>query len=236
VIRWAHAARAAQALVLAVAILAAGTRADEMLHDLVFRHVVSHELRLLANGFTLLGSVEVATGGLVGLAIVAARSGDAVLWQAAVGAGVGVAIGGLATQVLKHLGCRARPRLVDGWGVGPGGAGEAGARRGFFHWPCLGERGYDGFPSGHASTAFALVAGLLGRVPGWRRRLVLAAAGVGASRIILNAHFLSDVLVGGLIGWWAGQWGAGLAERHRLAPWRPVARPEPQRTPGTPAA
>ena len=35
------------------------TPADELLHDFMFRHVVSHEARLLANGFTLLGTTEV---------------------------------------------------------------------------------------------------------------------------------------------------------------------------------
>ena len=40
-------------------------------------------------------------------------------WQAAVGGVAGVLLAGLSTQVVKHVACRARPRLVDGWGVGP---------------------------------------------------------------------------------------------------------------------
>ena len=50
-----HRARLIQAAVLALAALSAATPADEILHDFVFRHVVSHEARMLANGFTLLG-------------------------------------------------------------------------------------------------------------------------------------------------------------------------------------
>ena len=212
--------------------LAAATGADEALHDLVFRYVVSHEIRLLANGVTLLGTFEVTTGGLMGLAIVAFRTSDVLMWQRAVGALAGITIGGVATQAVKHVGCRARPRLVDGWGVGPPGVHGAPDRLGFFHWPCLGERGYDGFPSGHATTAFAVASALLGWVPARRRAALLIAGGVGLSRIVLNAHFLSDVMVGGLIGWWAGAGGVWLATRYGLSFWPVVARaPEAQRTP-----
>jgi membrane-associated phospholipid phosphatase len=214
-------ARAVQGAVLALAVLAAATPADERLHDLVFRHVVSHEVRLLANGFTLLGTTEVATIGLLGLGALAHRTVDAAMWQAAVGGVAGVLLAGLSTQVMKHVACRARPRLVDGWGVGQATPPAAPARRGFFHWPCFGERDYHGFPSGHAATAFAAAAALVGWAPGRRRAWILAAAsGVGASRIVLNAHLLSDVLGGGLLGWWAGEAGVRLVARYLAPRWR----------------
>jgi membrane-associated phospholipid phosphatase len=216
-----HRARVVQAVVLAAAVLAAATPADEMLHDLVFRHVVSHEVRLLANGFTLLGATEVATVGLLGLAVVAHRAADAQMWQAAVGGIAGVWLAGISTQVVKHVACRARPRLVDGWGVGRALPPEAPTRRGFFHWPCFGERQYHGFPSGHAATAFAVAVALAGWAPAGRRGWILAAAsGVGASRIVLNAHFLSDVLGGALFGWWAGEAGVRLVARYLAPRWR----------------
>ena len=78
-----------QAAVLALAVLAAATPADEALHDFVFRHFVSHEVRLLANGFTLLGTTEVATVGLLGLAVLAHRTADAQMWSARRGRGGG---------------------------------------------------------------------------------------------------------------------------------------------------
>jgi membrane-associated phospholipid phosphatase len=210
-----------QAVVLAAAVLAAATPVDETLHDLVFRHVVSHEVRLLANGFTLLGATEVATVGLLGLAVVAHRAADAQMWQAAVGGVAGVWLAGISTQVVKHVACRARPRLVDGWGVGRATPPEAPTRRGFFHWPCFGERQYHGFPSGHAATAFAVAAALAGWAPAGRRGWILtAASGVGASRIVLNAHFLSDVLGGALFGWWAGEAGVWLVARYLAPRWR----------------
>lgn len=209
-----------QVVVLALAVLAAATPVDEALHDFVFRHLVSHEIRLLANGFTLLGTTEVATIGLLGLGAVAYRAADPGMWHAAMGGVGGVLLAGLATQAVKHVACRARPRLVDGWGVGPGGSQAAPERRGFFHWPCFGEAGYQGFPSGHAATAFAAAAALGAWVPGRRRAWLLAAAsGVGASRIVLNAHFLSDVLGGAVMGWWAGEVGLFLVTRYLVPRW-----------------
>ncbi len=95
---------------------------------------------------------------------------------------------------------------------------ETPARLGFFHWPCFGERGYHGFPSGHAATAFAVAAALAGWAPSRHRWWIVASAsGVGVSRIVLNAHFLSDVLGGALMGWWAGELGVYLVTRYLAA-------------------
>ncbi|MGH7322194.1 MAG: SDR family NAD(P)-dependent oxidoreductase [Candidatus Rokuibacteriota bacterium] len=49
---------------------------------------------------------------------------------------------------------------------------------------------------------------------GWTKAAWLAVAtGVGASRVFLNAHFLSDVLGDALIGWWAVQIALALVDR-----------------------
>jgi membrane-associated phospholipid phosphatase len=223
-------ARPIQAAVLALAVLSAASPVDETVHDFVFRHVVSHEARMLANGFTLLGAAEVATVGLLGLAAVGYRTADPSLWQAAVGGVTGVLLAGLTTQAAKHVACRARPRLVDGWGVGVAAPPESPARRGFFHWPCFGESGYHGFPSGHAATAFAAASALTAWVlPGRRSWLLAVAAGIAASRIVLNAHFLSDVLAGGLFGWWAGEAGLVIVSRYVAPRWRArTSRPATQ--------
>ena len=115
----------------------------------------------------------------------------------------------------------ARRRL----GSRPGAPPDAPTRRGFFHWPCFGKRQYHGFPSGHAATAFAAAAALAGWAPAGRRGWILAAAsGVGASRIVLNAHFLSDVLGGALFGWWAGNAGVWLVARYLAPRWRRARR------------
>jgi membrane-associated phospholipid phosphatase len=219
-----------QVIVLAVAILAAATPADEMVQDFVFRYFVSHEVRLLANGFTLLGTTEVAGIGMLALAAVAHRAGDVQMWQAATGGIIGVALAGLTTQVVKNVACRARPRLIDGWGVGASAPPDDPQRRGFLHWPCVGDGLYNGFPSGHAATAFAMAAALTAWAPPRRRGWVLAvASGVGVSRVVLNAHYLSDVLGGGLFGWWAGEVGFAVAGRYLVPRWRArMARPVPR--------
>lgn len=56
-------------------------------------------------------------------------------------------------------------------------------------------------PSGHTSTAFAL-ASVAERHYGWKAGLpaYLLAAGIGASRIESNKHYLSDVIAGAAIG------------------------------------
>jgi membrane-associated phospholipid phosphatase len=231
VVRRLTRARVIQGAVLALTVLVAATPADEQLHDFVFRHVVSHEARLLANGFTLLGTTEVATIGLLGLGVLAYRGADAAMWQAAIGGVTGVALAGLATQAVKHVVCRARPRLIEGWGVGNAPLPDAPARRGFFHVPCWGRWNYHGFPSGHAATAFAVAAALVGWAPARGCAWVLAAAaGVGASRIVLNAHFLSDVLGGALMGWWAGEAGVRLVARYMTPRWRARASRDAPKT------
>ena len=66
------------------------------------------------------------------------------------------------------------------------------------------------FPSGHSSTAasfFAAAALILARGRGVRTRAVLAGAAVGlavavaASRVLLDLHWLSDVIAGLALGW-----------------------------------
>ncbi len=226
-------------LVALLLVLAAVLPVDEVAHDLVFRYVVSHEVRLLANGFTFLGTFEAGAGLLGALAIVGYRTADSVLWQGSVGGVAGLMIGGVASQLVKNAVCRARPNLVDGWGVGSAPAAVDPVRHGFFHWPCVSRWRYHSFPSGHAMTAFAVAAALAMIAPKRRPLWLAIAVGIGASRVLLNAHFVSDVLGGGLIGWWAGQAGLWLAPRFvpRLGPRprAPVEVPADERA-GTPLA
>jgi undecaprenyl-diphosphatase len=105
---------------------------------------------------------------------------------------VAVAAAGLASQVVKHLACRARPGFPT-----PGDF--------FHHVPCLGaDWGFFSFPSGHAATATALAVALGLRLPALRVPGAAAAAVVLFSRVYLGAHFPSDVLGGATLGAVAG--------------------------------
>lgn len=82
------------------------------------------------------------------------------------------------------------------------------------------------FPSSHAANAFAIAWVLARR---WRRAgwgLFLSAAVVAFSRVYLNRHFMSDVVVGAALGMLCG-W---LATRHG-ARWWPVRGDDVARAP-----
>jgi membrane-associated phospholipid phosphatase len=228
------------ALMLGMLVVVAATvPVDEMVHDSVFRYVVSHEARLVANGATLLGTAWAGAGLLGTLAVVGYRTGDAVLWRGSLGGLAGVALGGAAAQVVKSATCRARPRVVTGWGVGSMSPAPVDATHGFFHWPCVWRWRYQSFPSGHATTAFTVASALVALAPRRQRLWLAIAAGVGASRVLLNAHYLSDVVAGGLIGWEAGQAGQSLAGRFASRFWGEPPRAAPAEVPppeGTSAA
>ena len=97
------------------------------------------------------------------------------------------AVSGIASQVLKHLFGRARPRLYDTVGA--------------FHFDVFAIHAtYASFPSGHAVTAFAMATAILFLSPRWGWPLLALAALVGVSRVAIGAHYVSDVLAGAALG------------------------------------
>jgi len=56
------------------------------------------------------------------------------------------------------------------------------------------------FPSGHAMTSFAIAICLGYVYPQMQIPLLLLALSIAASRIILGMHFLTDVIVGSILG------------------------------------
>ncbi len=56
------------------------------------------------------------------------------------------------------------------------------------------------YPSGHTITAFAVAVSIGGFYPLFLVPLLFCAFSIAASRILLGMHFLSDVLVGAILG------------------------------------
>lgn len=97
------------------------------------------------------------------------------------------AVGGILSQLLKHIAGRARPKLMSI--VGP------------FHFDLFSiKASLASFPSGHTITVFATATALSYFTPRWRLPLFLLAALVAASRLIVGAHYPSDVLAGIVFG------------------------------------
>jgi undecaprenyl-diphosphatase len=102
-----------------------------------------------------------------------------------------VALSGITANLIKFLVGRSRPRTagLDGvWSFEPLNFAST------------------SFPSGHASTVFAVAAVLGILIPLLRWPLLAVAAGLALTRVVVRAHFLSDVIAGAAIGiataWW----------------------------------
>lgn len=129
----------------------------------------------------------------------ASRGGDGWLWSAvgvilcffggarrfdALEAGfVAVGIGQITFFVLKRIIGRERPCAIEP-----------------HCWSMLLPPDRFSFPSGHTITAFAIAVSLGLYYPALLVGLVFCALSVAASRVILGLHYLSDVLVGIVIG------------------------------------
>ncbi len=75
--------------------------------------------------------------------------------------------------------------------------------RGVLHFDPF--RGNASLGSGHTAYAFAIAAAVDEVTDGgWAIPFYVAAAGTGLARIYGDRHWLSDVVVGGFIGWWVG--------------------------------
>ena len=131
--------------------------------------------------------------------ILATRAGDGWLWYAigvlvlafggpsrfaaVAAAGISCGVGAALFLVLKRLAGRKRPCAIAS-----------------HCWATLLPPDQFSFPSGHTITAFAIALSL-GRIyPQGEPALLLTAACIGASRVLLGMHFLSDVLVGAIFG------------------------------------
>ncbi|MGA2027400.1 MAG: phosphatase PAP2 family protein [Syntrophobacteraceae bacterium] len=110
-----------------------------------------------------------------------------ILANAAVFLFLAIALAGIANDLIKILVGRSRPGLLLSHGV-------------YCFKPFTNQYYYASFPSGHANTIAALCYGL-GVVTGRFKYIWLSIAlAVMASRVIVGAHFPSDVLFGAYLG------------------------------------
>jgi undecaprenyl-diphosphatase len=98
-----------------------------------------------------------------------------------------VGIPGLAVAIVKRLIGRVRPPAFD--------------QKGHLAFePIAWSSNAAGFPSGHATTAFAAAVVLGVLWPRARLPLFMLAALIALSRVILNSHYASDAIGGALVG------------------------------------
>ncbi|MDQ0395145.1 phosphatase PAP2 family protein [Labrys monachus] len=147
---------------------------------------------------------------LIGLALVdpvLPRRADAALrqvWLRLAFCFTVIAVTGLAVNLVKRAIGRVRPLHVD-----------PGAYLTFdpFAWHATAAS----MPSGHATTAWSVAACLvLLAGPRVRPYAFAFATLVCVSRVVLGAHFVSDVVAGALLGWFATLWFAQFLARRGL--------------------
>lgn len=98
-----------------------------------------------------------------------------------------VTVSGIATNILKIFIGRARPVRLEREDL-----------YGFI--PFSTDSTLHSFPSGHSTTAFALAFALIALFPRGRIVFIPMAIFFAVSRIVINAHFLSDTLAGAMVG------------------------------------
>jgi membrane-associated phospholipid phosphatase len=98
-----------------------------------------------------------------------------------------VAISGLTADLVKFIFGRARPKLLFEQGI---------YGFGFFHT----EHAWTSFPSGHSATALSAALTLSLLLPRFRPVFITVALLIASSRVVLDQHYLSDVVSGSMLG------------------------------------
>lgn len=98
-----------------------------------------------------------------------------------------IGVPGLFVTIVKRMIGRARPMVgghLDPFLFSP------------FKWTAA----YAGLPSGHATTAFSVLVAFGSLFPRWRTELLVYAGLICLSRMVVTAHYPSDVFAGALVG------------------------------------
>ncbi len=169
--------------------------------DPLFREAIAPwrtpTVRAVMGWVTTFGQGWVLGVAAVVMAVVAHYGGRLDLVRAGIVAVPALIASGLVSRVIKIVVARPRPRTlenVDSW------------------WPSLASA-YHSFPSGHATSAFTLAAVLAVAAPSGRWGFYAVAGLIAFSRVALDAHFVSDVVAGGLLGWATGRAAMIVADR-----------------------
>jgi undecaprenyl-diphosphatase len=97
-----------------------------------------------------------------------------------------IAVPGLVVNILKRVIGRARPFVAgnDTWAYTP------------FGW----QAAYASLPSGHTTTAFSALVAIGALFPRVRALMWVYAILIALSRVVVSAHYPSDVLAGAVVG------------------------------------
>jgi undecaprenyl-diphosphatase len=150
------------------------------LNDFMYQHdAVEDPLLFYVNASEALFIATLA------IVFLAARGAAHVAWRRASLAAVLSACLGLAVgKLISELVDRARPFVADPHGVHLFTAHAADP----------------GFPSDHATAAFAIAAAIFLRKRGWGIAALVAATVLSIGRVALGVHYPSDVLAGAALG------------------------------------
>jgi len=127
---------------------------------------------------------------LAALRAPATRISQAVLATVMVRVGflfLAIGVPGLFVTIVKRMIGRARPMV--GGHLDP-----------YLYHPFIWQAAYAGLPSGHATTAFSVLVAFGSLWPRWRTELLIYAGLIAASRMIVTAHYPSDVFAGAVVG------------------------------------
>jgi undecaprenyl-diphosphatase len=149
------------------------------LNDFLFRHdAVEDPLLFYVNASQALFMATLA------IVFLAARGPRSSWRRAAVAAVLSAGLALAAAKVISELVDRARPFVADAHGVHLFSAHAADP----------------GFPSDHATAAFAIATAIVLRKRGWGIFALVAAAILSIGRVALGVHYPSDVLAGAALG------------------------------------
>ena len=99
---------------------------------------------------------------------------------------IAVAFSGIMINLIKIVVGRSRPKLLDQEDI-----------YGFF--PFTLESDYHSFPSGHTNTLIALGCAISFFIPRWRMVMLSVLSLLAFTRVVINAHYLSDVIGGAVV-------------------------------------